>query len=40
MSEPQIAQCFHSVMEDPGPLDVGEMLDVGERKESEPDRSP
>jgi len=40
MSEPQIAQCFHSVMEDPGPLDVSEMLDVGERKESEPDRSP
>src|SRR5712691_290435 len=40
MSEPQIAQCFHSVMEDPGPLDLGEMLDVGERKESEPDRSP
>ena len=40
MSEPQIAQCFHTVMEDPGPLDVGEMLDVGERKESEPDRSP
>jgi RNA polymerase sigma-70 factor (ECF subfamily) len=40
MTEPQIAQCFHSVMEDPGPLDVGEMLDVdGERKESEPDRS-
>jgi len=28
MSEPQIAQCFHSVMEDPGSLDVGEMLDV------------
>ncbi len=40
MSEPQIAQCFHSVMEDPGPLDVREMLDVGgERKESGPDRS-
>jgi RNA polymerase sigma-70 factor (ECF subfamily) len=40
MTEPQIAQCFHSVMEDPGPLDVGEFLDVGgERKKSEPDRS-
>ena len=39
MTEPQIAQCFHSVMEDPGPLDVREMLDVrGEGKESEPDR--
>ena len=41
MTEPQIAQCFHSVMEDPGPLDVGELLDVGaERKKSESDRSP
>jgi RNA polymerase sigma-70 factor (ECF subfamily) len=40
MTEPQIAQCFHSVMEDPGPLDVRDMIDVGgERKKSEPDRS-
>jgi len=40
MTEPQIAQCFHSVMEDPGSLDVGEMLDAGgERKEPEQDRS-
>ena len=41
LTDAQIAQCFASVSEDPGPLDVGEMLGTSdERKKSETDRSP
>jgi RNA polymerase sigma factor (sigma-70 family) len=41
LTDAQIAQCFESVSEDPGPLDVGEMLGTSDaRKKSEPDRSP
>ena len=40
LTDLQIAQCFESVSEDPGPLDVGEMLGTSdERKKSGPDRS-
>ena len=40
LTDAQIAQCFESVSEDPGPLDVGEMLGTSdERKKSGPDRS-
>lgn len=36
----EVEQCLASVMEDAGPLDLGRMLgDVGDRKESAPDRS-
>jgi hypothetical protein len=36
----QVAQCFESAVEDPGPLDLQEMLDAPTgRKESAPDRS-
>ena len=41
LGDAQIAQCFESVSEDPGPLDVSEMLGTSdERKKSETDRSP
>jgi RNA polymerase sigma-70 factor (ECF subfamily) len=40
LSDAQIARCFECVLEDSGPLDLGEMLHVGaERKERDPDRS-
>ena len=40
LSEAEITHCFASVVEDPGPLDLRQMLDTGgERKESAPDRS-
>jgi RNA polymerase sigma-70 factor len=40
LNEAEIAHCFATVVEDPGPLDLRQMLDVsGERKESAPDRS-
>jgi RNA polymerase sigma-70 factor, ECF subfamily len=40
LSDAEIALCFESVSEDPGPLDVAEMLgDSGQRKKSGSDRS-
>ena len=40
LGEAEIGQCFASVVEDPGPLDLRQMLESGDqRKESAPDRS-
>jgi len=39
LEEPQIAQCFASVMDDVGALDLSAMLGGAARKKTEPDRS-
>jgi RNA polymerase sigma-70 factor (ECF subfamily) len=39
MSEPQIAECFASVVDDPGSLDVAVLVGAGDRKEPSPERS-
>ena len=43
LGEAELAECLHSVVEDTGPIDLGEMLDVGgqgaARKKSAADRS-
>ena len=40
LSDAKVAQCFASVSQDAGPLDLQQMLDLGSaRKESAPDRS-
>jgi hypothetical protein len=41
LNDAQMAQCFESAAEDPGPLDLQRMLDgaAAGRKESAPDRS-
>ena len=40
LSDAEVAQCFASVSDDAGPLDLQQMLDLGSaRKESAPDRS-
>jgi RNA polymerase sigma factor (sigma-70 family) len=39
-NDAEIARCFESTMDDPGPLDLGQILGGGSiRKESEPERS-
>lgn len=39
MSDPQIAECFASVVDDPGSLDVAAMVGGLDRKEPAPTRS-